>query len=184
MTYLKYCSEHVFQSYTVNQIFMHFVCFQLAWRVRQGGAACSDDTTFTHLMGFYTSFPETAATCSLETANTAPSLYWVSHTLGDSVVNNPLKFCWVKPLPLIPPHYKLRTICPVNTGDFLNGKRTGVTLFVGDAFELHLSVSGQISQGEKRSADLSHQFYLCYFRKMKEVPRSLILQRLDVSLLF
>ncbi|XP_072241877.1 von Willebrand factor [Leuresthes tenuis] len=35
-------------------------------------------------------------------------------------------------------------------GDFHNGKRTGVTLFLGDAFELHLSVDGQLSQGEKR----------------------------------
>uniref|UniRef100_A0A3Q1AV12 von Willebrand factor n=1 Tax=Amphiprion ocellaris TaxID=80972 RepID=A0A3Q1AV12_AMPOC len=35
-------------------------------------------------------------------------------------------------------------------GDFLNGKRTGVTLFLGDAFELHLSVDGRLSQGEKR----------------------------------
>ncbi|KAM9410060.1 von Willebrand factor-like isoform 1-T1 [Pholidichthys leucotaenia] len=35
-------------------------------------------------------------------------------------------------------------------GDFLGGKRTGVTLFLGDAFELHLSVNGQLSQGEKR----------------------------------
>ncbi|XP_076589526.1 von Willebrand factor [Chaetodon auriga] len=35
-------------------------------------------------------------------------------------------------------------------GDFVNGKRTGVTLFLGDAFELHLSVVGRLSQGEKR----------------------------------
>ncbi|KAK1887428.1 von Willebrand factor [Dissostichus eleginoides] len=35
-------------------------------------------------------------------------------------------------------------------GDFANGKRTGVTLFLGDAFELHLSVDGRLSQGEKR----------------------------------
>uniref|UniRef100_A0A8D0ARC9 von Willebrand factor n=1 Tax=Sander lucioperca TaxID=283035 RepID=A0A8D0ARC9_SANLU len=35
-------------------------------------------------------------------------------------------------------------------GDFVNGKRTGVTLFLGDAFELHLSVDGRLSQGGKR----------------------------------
>eukprot|EP00064_Thunnus_orientalis_P004368 superscaffoldBa00000394_g4379 len=35
-------------------------------------------------------------------------------------------------------------------GDFVGGKRTGVTLFVGDAFELHMSVDGRLSQGEKR----------------------------------
>uniref|UniRef100_A0A673AEI1 von Willebrand factor n=1 Tax=Sphaeramia orbicularis TaxID=375764 RepID=A0A673AEI1_9TELE len=34
-------------------------------------------------------------------------------------------------------------------GDLVNGKRTGVTLFVGDAFELHLSVDGLLTQGEK-----------------------------------
>ncbi|XP_060891247.1 von Willebrand factor [Labrus mixtus] len=34
-------------------------------------------------------------------------------------------------------------------GDFVGGKRTGVTLFLGDAFELHLSVDGRLSQGEK-----------------------------------
>ncbi|XP_068458313.1 von Willebrand factor [Clinocottus analis] len=34
-------------------------------------------------------------------------------------------------------------------GDFVNGKRTGVTLFLGDAFELHLSINGRLSQGEK-----------------------------------
>ncbi|XP_051916485.1 von Willebrand factor [Hippocampus zosterae] len=35
-------------------------------------------------------------------------------------------------------------------GDFVGGKRTGVTLFLGDAFELHLSVDGRLSQGETR----------------------------------
>ncbi|CAJ1056809.1 von Willebrand factor [Xyrichtys novacula] len=35
-------------------------------------------------------------------------------------------------------------------GDFAGGKRTGVTLFLGDAFELHLSVDGQLLQGEDR----------------------------------
>ncbi|KAG7216081.1 hypothetical protein INR49_007833 [Caranx melampygus] len=35
-------------------------------------------------------------------------------------------------------------------GDFLNGKRTGVTLFLGDAWELHLSIDGLLTQGEKR----------------------------------
>ncbi|KAK9516736.1 hypothetical protein VZT92_024651 [Zoarces viviparus] len=35
-------------------------------------------------------------------------------------------------------------------GDFVNGKRTGVTLFLGDAFELQLSVNGRLSQGEKK----------------------------------
>ncbi|KAF3688863.1 von Willebrand factor [Channa argus] len=35
-------------------------------------------------------------------------------------------------------------------GDFVNGKRSGITLFLGDAFELHLSVDGQLSQGERR----------------------------------
>uniref|UniRef100_M3ZNL1 von Willebrand factor n=1 Tax=Xiphophorus maculatus TaxID=8083 RepID=M3ZNL1_XIPMA len=35
--------------------------------------------------------------------------------------------------------------------DFQNGKRTGITLFLGDVFELHLSVDGQLSQGGKLS---------------------------------
>ncbi|XP_054631168.1 von Willebrand factor isoform X2 [Dunckerocampus dactyliophorus] len=35
-------------------------------------------------------------------------------------------------------------------GDFVGGKRTGVTLFLGDVFELHLSVDGLLSQGETR----------------------------------
>ncbi|XP_075998087.1 von Willebrand factor [Genypterus blacodes] len=35
-------------------------------------------------------------------------------------------------------------------GDFVHGKRSGVTLFLGDAFELHLSADGRLSQGEKR----------------------------------
>ncbi|XP_072290554.1 von Willebrand factor [Eucyclogobius newberryi] len=34
-------------------------------------------------------------------------------------------------------------------GDFMDSKRIGVTLFLGDAFELHLSVDGILSQGEK-----------------------------------
>ncbi|MEQ2275343.1 hypothetical protein XENORESO_002286, partial [Xenotaenia resolanae] len=37
-------------------------------------------------------------------------------------------------------------------GDFQNGKRTGITLFLGDVFELHLSVDGQLSEGGKRSS--------------------------------
>lgn len=41
-------------------------------------------------------------------------------------------------------------MCVQSTGDFINGKRTGVTLFLGDAFELHLSVDGLLSQGETR----------------------------------
>lgn len=36
------------------------------------------------------------------------------------------------------------------TGEFVNGRRAGVTLFLGDAFELHLSVDGMLSQGETR----------------------------------
>ncbi|KAG7521790.1 von Willebrand factor [Solea senegalensis] len=35
-------------------------------------------------------------------------------------------------------------------GDFVNGRRTGVTLYLGDAFELHLSVNGQLTQGDQR----------------------------------
>ncbi|XP_061630178.1 von Willebrand factor isoform X1 [Phyllopteryx taeniolatus] len=35
-------------------------------------------------------------------------------------------------------------------GDFVGGKRTGVTLFLEDIFELHLSVDGRLSQGEIR----------------------------------
>nr|XP_019934117.1 PREDICTED: von Willebrand factor [Paralichthys olivaceus] len=35
-------------------------------------------------------------------------------------------------------------------GDFVNGKRTGVSLYLGDAFELHLSVDGRLTQGETR----------------------------------
>ncbi|CAL9695336.1 unnamed protein product [Knipowitschia caucasica] len=34
-------------------------------------------------------------------------------------------------------------------GDFVDGRRVGVTLFLGDAFELHLSVNGILSQGDK-----------------------------------
>ncbi|XP_057693186.1 von Willebrand factor [Corythoichthys intestinalis] len=34
-------------------------------------------------------------------------------------------------------------------GDFAGGKRTGVTLFLGEVFELHLSVDGKLSQSEK-----------------------------------
>ncbi|XP_047237405.1 von Willebrand factor [Girardinichthys multiradiatus] len=37
-------------------------------------------------------------------------------------------------------------------GDFQNGKRTGITLFLADVFELHLSVDGQLSEGGKRSS--------------------------------
>ncbi|KAM8861778.1 von Willebrand factor [Synchiropus picturatus] len=33
--------------------------------------------------------------------------------------------------------------------DFIDGKRTGVTLFLGDVFELRLSVNGLLTQGEK-----------------------------------
>uniref|UniRef100_A0A3B4BK09 von Willebrand factor n=1 Tax=Periophthalmus magnuspinnatus TaxID=409849 RepID=A0A3B4BK09_9GOBI len=33
--------------------------------------------------------------------------------------------------------------------DFVNGKRVGITLFLGEAFELHMSVDGILSQGEK-----------------------------------
>lgn len=43
---------------------------------------------------------------------------------------------------------KLLNVSP--TGDLVDGKRTGVTLFLGDAFEFHLSVDGQLSQGDKR----------------------------------
>uniref|UniRef100_A0A3Q2CUH6 von Willebrand factor n=1 Tax=Cyprinodon variegatus TaxID=28743 RepID=A0A3Q2CUH6_CYPVA len=35
-------------------------------------------------------------------------------------------------------------------GDFQNGKRTGITLFLGDVFGLHLSIDGQLSEGGKR----------------------------------
>ncbi|XP_068168133.1 von Willebrand factor [Antennarius striatus] len=35
-------------------------------------------------------------------------------------------------------------------GDFVKGRRTGLTLFLGDAFELFLSVDGRLSQGDKR----------------------------------
>lgn len=36
------------------------------------------------------------------------------------------------------------------TADLVGGQRTGVTVFLGDAFELSLSVDGQLSQGEER----------------------------------
>lgn len=36
------------------------------------------------------------------------------------------------------------------TADLVGGKRTGVTMFLGDAFELRLSVDGQLSQGDER----------------------------------
>ncbi|XP_034144185.1 von Willebrand factor isoform X2 [Esox lucius] len=35
-------------------------------------------------------------------------------------------------------------------GDFVRGQRSGVTLFLGEVFELHLSVNGHLSQGQKR----------------------------------
>uniref|UniRef100_A0A8C7KH73 von Willebrand factor n=1 Tax=Oncorhynchus kisutch TaxID=8019 RepID=A0A8C7KH73_ONCKI len=35
-------------------------------------------------------------------------------------------------------------------GDFVRGQRSGVTLFLGEVFELHLSVDGRLSQREKR----------------------------------
>ncbi len=35
-------------------------------------------------------------------------------------------------------------------GDFSHGKRKGVTLFLGEFFELHLSVDGTLSQGAER----------------------------------
>lgn len=57
---------------------IRFCILQLWWLVCQADAACSDDTTFTPLMGFYMSFLATAATCWLETANTDPSHCWVS----------------------------------------------------------------------------------------------------------
>ncbi|KAM6960602.1 von Willebrand factor [Aplochiton taeniatus] len=33
-------------------------------------------------------------------------------------------------------------------GDYVHGRRSGVTLFLGDVFELHLSADGRLSQGE------------------------------------
>lgn len=36
------------------------------------------------------------------------------------------------------------------TADLVGGQRAGVTVFLGDAFELRLSVDGQLSQGEER----------------------------------
>ena len=65
---------------TVDHILMYFACVQFARQVQQGDAVCLDDTMFTRLMGFYMSFPETAATYSLGTATIAPSHCWVSHT--------------------------------------------------------------------------------------------------------
>ncbi|KAL0968924.1 hypothetical protein UPYG_G00273790, partial [Umbra pygmaea] len=35
-------------------------------------------------------------------------------------------------------------------GDFVRGQRSGVTLFLGEVFELHLSVDGRLSQGQQR----------------------------------
>lgn len=35
--------------------------------------------------------------------------------------------------------------------DFVGGKRTGVSVFLGDTFELRLSVDGRLSQGDERS---------------------------------
>lgn len=52
-------------------------------------------------------------------------------------------------LPCISKLFEKSSFCS-STGDFVNGRRTGVTLFLGDAFELHLSVNGQLSQGETR----------------------------------
>ena len=37
-----------------------------------------------------------------------------------------------------------------NAGDFSNGKRKGVTLFLGEFFELRLSVDGTLSRGAER----------------------------------
>ena len=61
--------------------------------------------------------------------------------------------------PNIPFHLLLNTFCCCYLGssfnvsptaDLVGGKRTGVTLFLGDAFELRLSVDGQLSQGDER----------------------------------
>lgn len=153
------------------------LCVQLWWGAHQADAACLDDTTFTPLMGFYMSSLETAATCWLETASIEPSHCWV--TLTDDglwyemyqlilsvtgcrrAVRSMLDMhvFWRILSPFIffsPPFATLESRCMVNvlpvspTGDLVDGKRTGVTLFLGDAFELHLSVDGQLSQGDKR----------------------------------
>lgn len=158
------------KDYSSWHMFVYFMCVQLWWQARQADAACLDDTTFTPLMGFYMSFPETAATCWPETANIDPSHCWVrllddgcdmtcvegwdwcsagtQHAcfLEESIARysfHPLfdssDCCYLG---------KLLTVLP--TGDLVGGKRTGVTLFLEDAFELHLSVDGQLSQGDQR----------------------------------
>lgn len=46
------------------------------------------------------------------------------------------------------------------TADMVGGKRTGVTVFLGEAFDLRLSVDGQLSQGDERLHICENPFYL------------------------
>lgn len=49
------------------------------------------------------------------------------------------------------------TFCGL-TGDFIDGKRTGVTLYLGEDFELHLSVDGLLTQNERRYRYTSNEW--------------------------
>ncbi len=92
---------------------------------------------------------ETAATCWRETANTEASPYWVkaSHThkhCFSSIKQAMAKFVHSQ-------DEKMPALCAcLRLGDFSHGKRKGVTLFLGEFFELHLSVDGTLSQGAER----------------------------------
>lgn len=52
------------------------------------------------------------------------------------------------------------------TADLVGGKRTGVTVFLGDAFELRLSVDGQLSQGDERLHICENPFYMHYWKNV------------------
>lgn len=59
---------------------------------------------------------------------------------------------------------KLFNVSP--TADLVGGKRTGVTVFLGDAFELRLSVDGQLSQGDERLHICENPFYMHYWKNV------------------
>lgn len=52
------------------------------------------------------------------------------------------------------------------TADLVGGKRTGVTVFLGDTFELRLSVDGQLSQGDERLHICEKPFYVHHWKNV------------------
>ena len=51
---------------------------------------------------------------------------------------------------LVVAHLVVAHLRVASSGDLIEGRRVGVTLFLGDAFELRLSVNGLLSQGDNR----------------------------------